>query len=246
MKKSEAEKKAIRRDTESRRDPDIDRSAHEAKRGKRTGPGDDRRSLTSLSRRSPEEDEFDRAVAEFHGASDRVAAIMGAALVEDNLRIAIAACLENDTDEKALFFDQGAPFGTLKAKSVAGLALGLFNKPVQRDLDVIREIRNQFAHALLSIGFDNPEIAAACGRLDGHKYHGDPGRSVSLARQQYETACWSISLAMLSEATERYKKRNSNRSLENVIVDSLVEKTGLRSTDVAIDRVIGKKRKSTD
>ena len=76
---------------------------------------------------------------------------MGAAYVDSNLAKLISSSLADDSDTRALFHDEGAPFGTFKRKIVAGRAMGLFPQRVSDDLDRIRDVRNQFAHALLKL-----------------------------------------------------------------------------------------------
>lgn len=238
--KSPEERAALRAQTESMRSPTKDRSAHDAGRGKKSTSRKNaaKVSLSELTRRELSDGELEAAIAEFHGASDRVAAVMGAALVEENLAQAITASLENADGAKALFQGMGAPLQSLKAKSLAGYALGLFNKKVERDLDTIREIRNQFAHALMSIDFSNPDIARACEKLEGHNFHIEPNRTMPRARLLYETACWSISIAMLKEAADRWMRKVEGRSLQNLVVQSWDNVFDVRSTNTTIATLI--------
>jgi hypothetical protein len=185
-----------------------DRSAHEASRGKKAVSESARASLSrNLSRRDLSDTEFEAAVEEFHAGSDRVAAIMGAALVEDSLIGAIDSCLKDASDRNALFYDQGAPFGTFKARILAGKALGLFKEKIAQDLDRIRDIRNQFAHALLSFNFDTPEIVNACSKMGEYRYSVEQDREIPESRKRFEAACWKISTGLL-------KKANANLNLK--------------------------------
>lgn len=169
-----------------------------------------------LSRRELDDAELNVAIDEFQDGSDRVAAIMGAALVESHLMDAIRTSLVDAFDMNALFHDQGAPFGTFKARIVAGRALGLYDERVAADLDIIRDIRNQFAHALLSLSFENPHIAGRCSGLGDHPvfyFDGTPincsnahGRNVSETRLRYEKLCWQLSLRLAQKVTELLDK----------------------------------------
>jgi hypothetical protein len=162
-----------------------------------------------ISRRDPNEEEFDAAIEEFHNGTDRVAGIMGAALVENNLIKAIKSALEDSEDLGALFHEESAPFGTFKARTVAGKALGLFGKEVADDLDLIRDIRNQFAHALLSLTFENEHIRRRCAKLTEYKFGGLGERDISDERMRFEMACWAISLKLLKKAGENLKARTN-------------------------------------
>jgi hypothetical protein len=166
------------------------------------------KSLAHLSRQRPREDEIKRTVMELHAGSDRVAAIMGSALVEDSLISAIGSVLHDDSNKAALFYDQGAPFGTFKARIIAAHALGLFDSDMARDLDIIRDIRNQFAHALLSLSFENEDIAAACDRITYYEpADATDNREISAQRLRFETACWTFSMHLLRRSNDNLQKR---------------------------------------
>lgn len=179
-----------------------------------------------LSRREPDDKEITDALLELHAGSDRVAAIMGAALIETYLVNALEAGLSDASDRAALFHDQGAPFGTFKARIVAGKALGLFGADIAEDLDVIRDIRNQFAHALLSIDFSNAHIVEACERMmGGYPEVKGHGHCVGAARGRYEGACLALTLH-LAQFThgvwkDRYTKAAKGAAAINDIISSL-------------------------
>lgn len=154
-----------------------------------------------LSRRELESKELVLAGIEILKGSDRVAAIMGAALVENALRRAIKASLHDPGDESALFYDQGAPFGTFHARIVAGKGLGLYGEEIAADLDRIRDIRNQFAHALLSLDFSNPHIVAACEKIGDYRERPTSAEK-SEARHRYQEACWQIHSRLMDKALE--------------------------------------------
>ena len=161
-----------------------------------------------LSRRDPTEAEFDAAIAEFHNGSDRVAAIMGAALLENHLIFAISAALEDNADVASLFYNQGSPFGTLSAKIVAAKAMGIVTKEIADDIDQIREIRNQFAHALLALDFENQHIVEACNLIGNHTFRRDKRTPVtSVSRERFEVACWSIAFTLILKENELTKAK---------------------------------------
>ena len=152
MRKSVEEKAKQRQDNEARRADGKDRSAHLTARGKSLLP------LAALSKRALDDDEFMNALQEMQRESDRGAAIMGAALLEEGLRKLIEAALENKEDDQALFDDQGAPFYSLHAKTIAAFGMGLVDKQTKKDIDIVRGVRNQFSHALRAIKFSNEAV----------------------------------------------------------------------------------------
>jgi hypothetical protein len=196
-----------------------DRSEHERARGKSKV-----KSLSHISRHAPDDKELDAAVQEFQGGSDRVAAIMGAALVENSLMSVIGVALVDNFSDNALFHDQGAPFGTFRARIIAGRALGLFNEQVATELDIVRDIRNQFAHALLSIDFEHEDIAARCGQLTDHFLFDDEGTKINLhanadrkvgeTRLKFEAACWALSIILIQKERKLLEEKTAKLEAE--------------------------------
>lgn len=223
MPKSDQERAEIRLRTEARRHPEKDRAAHENARGvKLSVPAG---SLSKhLSRRELDDTELDVAMKEFQSGSDRVAAIMGSALVEHHLMETIRLALADAFDDNALFHDQGAPFGTFKARIVAGRGLGLYDEKIAHDLDIMRDIRNQFAHALMSLNFDNPLLVETCKKFsepvvvddNGTPFdYSNPGQEgASVTRQQWETMCWKLSIILLQKDTEILSEKSAKLERE--------------------------------
>jgi hypothetical protein len=87
-------------------------------------------------------------IHEIVGGSDRVAAIVGGSLVEEMLTRALRAFLRQDAVALKEAFDFNGPLGTFSAKISMGYVLGLYGKEVRRDLDLLRKVRNDFAHQL--------------------------------------------------------------------------------------------------
>ena len=89
-----------------------------------------------------------------------------------------------------------APFGTFSAKIVGALALGLINEDEHHDLEIIRGIRNEFAHKI-EVSFENQSFKSRCAnfRLKAHDY----GDVVVDPQGQFSTAA----VAMIMRLTNR-------------------------------------------
>ena len=90
----------------------------------------------------------------------RGATLSAAALIDEFIKTAIRSKLiELSADEdKRLFHGQG-PISSFSSRIMIGFALGIFGPTTRKDLNVIRDIRNRFAHTLEDIDFDTPAIA---------------------------------------------------------------------------------------
>ena len=58
-----------------------------------------------------------------------------------------------------------APLGTFSARIAACLALGLITSSEKQDLNIIRGIRNEFAHREHGLNFSDGKIAGLCSSL---------------------------------------------------------------------------------
>ena len=111
------------------------------------------------------------AALEIQEQSDRGAAILACAILDDTLRLAIESRLyksETKRLKEQLFEGQG-PLATLWSRTVVARSLGLINDKIRNDLDRIRQIRNIFGHrmadGMTEYTFDTPEIAKKCEDL---------------------------------------------------------------------------------
>jgi hypothetical protein len=96
-------------------------------------------------------------------AKDRNAAITGAAFMEHALRKAISTHLITDPIDPQhdyLFESDDAPFKNFSARIKLARALGIINKTDYDQIEIIRNIRNVFAHTINTVTFSTPQIAA--------------------------------------------------------------------------------------
>lgn len=103
-----------------------------------------------------------------HG-SDRLVALLAGTLLEEALQIRIETKMRTDLsdDEHGQIFDVDrrgilASFGS---RILVAYALKLFGPKTFSDLKQIKLIRNAFAHSLLPLHFEHPEIKALCESL---------------------------------------------------------------------------------
>lgn len=86
-------------------------------------------------------------------------AILGCASVEHELDLLLRRRFKNNDDEtwEALLDDRG-PLRSFQSKITTGYAFGIYDDTVQHDLNVIRTIRNTFAHSKKLLDFDDALI----------------------------------------------------------------------------------------
>jgi hypothetical protein len=121
--------------------------------------------IRKLKRRIPDRADCVRFARQIRRErSDRVAAIALCGFLDTCLKYAIWSALPNKAVTLKLFDDRGL-LDSFGAKITMGHALGLYGNQTRRNLDILREIRNLFAHDITPLTFATTEIAQACGEL---------------------------------------------------------------------------------
>jgi hypothetical protein len=123
-----------------------------------------------MARRHPEvhelaqDGEMNRFLDEFQTESDRAAAVLGAALLDDLMSELLSRSLLNsEIAKKLLGINQS--LGAFGARITAARAMGLISNDEHKDLDRVREIRNKFAHRLHGLDFETQQIRDMCGHF---------------------------------------------------------------------------------
>lgn len=163
MPKTQQEKDEIRRQAEAHRQPDKDRSVHDAAQGKKM-------TLEALSLEAPSTLELGTYVNFIIAENDRGSAVMSTSLVEKALEDVVRAYMVDPGDgtPDTWFVGRNAPFRSFSAKIALGRALGIYGPGMEKRLNTIRRIRNVFAHRMLPIDFTHPTIKAECKKLTPH------------------------------------------------------------------------------
>jgi hypothetical protein len=100
-------------------------------------------------------------MAELSSEKPRSAAIVAAAYLEDVATLTLLTkMVPLSNNEHDSLFSGSAPLSPFSAKIQMLYAMGIIGKKIKHDLEAIKEIRNAFAHAKMSIDFDTPAIAA--------------------------------------------------------------------------------------
>lgn len=132
-------------------------------------------------------------VNELRAETDRGAALVGAALIDDRLERLLKSqlLLTKDLYEKLLSGAANAPLGHFAARTSMCRALGLITEVEYKECVLIAKIRNMFAHRLHGLTFETSEIADRCKQLAAMPYEkwGKP-------RQRYINSVVTLSLVL--------------------------------------------------
>lgn len=103
---------------------------------------------------------------EIENQSDRSLALLSAAIIDEQLEFILKTFLLEDKHIQKRIFDNNCPLSTLSAKNNMCYYLGLISKHEYNTIDLIRKIRNIFAHEITVITFeDDKKITGLCNSL---------------------------------------------------------------------------------
>jgi len=107
---------------------------------------------------------------ELESESDRAAAVLSAAYLDLQLFHLLSAFLVDNSRERGELLGNeysggDKPLGTFSARIRASYCLGLIGEIEHHDLDLIRRIRNEFAHQLHGLTFESDQIKGRCIEL---------------------------------------------------------------------------------
>ena len=123
---------------------------------------------------------------------------------EEQLRRIIAAFILRGAPSKRLLDEFNGPLGNFSSRVIAAHALGLISKEEYADLNVVRKIRNKFAHDHRA-SFSDQDIAQMCKGLN-HSAK-DYGEVVVGARGQFTSAAVSLILNLTNRPHYVSRKR---------------------------------------
>lgn len=117
-----------------------------------------------LSETHPHLSGFMEFLPDFNKETERGAALAAASMLDAQLGRIIEAFLIPNKGSKALLAGFNAPLGTLSARIASSFAFGLLSEVEYRECELIRKVRNEFAHQI-KVSFKTEKITRLCGQL---------------------------------------------------------------------------------
>ena len=108
---------------------------------------------------------FSDFLKEFQDETDRGAALVGAALLDKQLFDLLRSHFLDKKESVELLEGGSAPLGTFSARIKASYCLGLISDLEHGELQLIRKVRNEFAHQTHGLIFQNEKVISLCGNL---------------------------------------------------------------------------------
>ncbi|KTD88157.1 hypothetical protein [Paenibacillus etheri] len=111
---------------------------------------------------------FTDFIGYFQKETDRGAALIGAAMVESKLEYLLKETLVDNFSKAELFNGPNSPLGTFSSKIKLCHALGFITDKEAREANMIRKVRNEFAHNLEELSFSSQPVSNYCLQLQAN------------------------------------------------------------------------------
>jgi hypothetical protein len=115
-------------------------------------------------RANPHLREFLAFLPSFNSESQRGGVLIACSFVDEQLRRMLQAFLRDTPEVDKLLEGYNAPLGTFSSRITAAYCMGLISDAEHEDCNILRKIRNEFAHRV-DITLDDPKLIALSNRL---------------------------------------------------------------------------------
>lgn len=113
----------------------------------------------------PYADELNSLLESLHEHDDRSLVLTMAAFTEDTLELLLLNYLREPKQAKELVNGFNAPLGTFSARIKAAYVLGLIHRDGFKTIEILRKIRNKFAHNWDGVSLDREDIVSLINQL---------------------------------------------------------------------------------
>ncbi len=173
--------------------------------------------LRDLSREVPTEADLNALIDKLQEGPPIVSAILGSALIEHELESLLRTRIRHKDDGTwDLLTETDGPLATFSRKITAGYALGLYDEATRANLDIVRHIRNAFAHAKKLITFDHSLVLGEIGRVQVTNRHKDLHLRLKAVQNAHRgghiafaSLCAGITIELMRKGTALQKYRNA-------------------------------------
>jgi hypothetical protein len=154
--------------------------------------------------------QYNAFLGEMHRESDRAAAVLAGAYLDESLRRILESSVAGDSKLKArLLHGEGAPLGTFGARIIACYSFGLISRDEFHDLERVRKIRNDFAHKQHGFSFSASAASIHASQMKSFTLlktfatHSDTPRKIF----NLSVVALSVALLLREEGTSKITER---------------------------------------
>jgi DNA-binding MltR family transcriptional regulator len=155
----------------------------------------------------PDSNSLGKALARFTKQADRGAALVAAAWVDDCLKECVRRTFRPDAKAVSALLDVDRPLGTFSSRVKLVYLLDIIDPWAYRDLEALRRLRNDFAHARDDLRFSTPGIKDRCRAFHAVKAARLGGWRIASAKQQYLVTAYFLATYLLDTTARKRDPR---------------------------------------
>lgn len=140
---------------------------------------------------------------------DRAMILSMAAFIEEALGRLLVAYFRDCKATRELVEGFNAPLGTLSARIKAAYSFGLVSEEQYRDMEILRKVRNAFAHDWEGVSVERNDLAALLGQLSCYSFDGVAPCSTARERLTRTIGCLASELQIF---VSRLGSRKMNKA----------------------------------
>lgn len=164
---------------------------------------------------SPEQREFQEFLEPFQQETDRAAALLAAAMLDDKLLEILASFFAKSDSSVKLLRGPGAPLGTFAARIEAAHVLGFLDDAEYGEIHIIRKIRNRIAHGWRSLTFESDSVRDLVRNLHIRGPFGVPIGN-ELPRQHFNYSVFAILVTIMYRNRHAESERRMVKQWEKI------------------------------
>lgn len=139
-----------------------------------------------------------QATASFTKQTDRGSALIATAWVDNALEVYLRAYFRSDEKTANEILRPDGPLGSFSARIKLAYLLGIIEPTAFRDLEIVRAIRNDFAHVRQPMKFTDPSIKNRCKHLHAVEAINLGGLNIRSPRQMFLVSAYLLSEYLLT------------------------------------------------
>ena len=156
-----------------------------------------------------------RLVSDLETETDRGVALLAVAFLDDVLDLLLRASFVNDAEAVNRLIGPGRPLESFGSRAHIAYCMGLLGADVYNDINLIREIRNDFAHRQPT-NFEQGDIRLKCNKL--RCVAGMLSENDCSARERFIASVVVIANHLIVQASEKAHAKPAKSFSENGVL----------------------------
>lgn len=179
-----------------------------------------------------------QAAATFTKQSDRGSALVAVAWVDDALEASLRAFLRHDRNLADMILRPEGPLGSFSSRIKTAYLLGIITASLYSDLEIMRKIRNDFAHVRQAMRFTNQSIKDRCKSLVGAKaFRRGTGQPIRSPRQMFLISAVLAADFLLSYVKHANPPRIPIFDLYPAVIHRMAKSMSLKELKATIEKL---------